>query len=271
MMPEEIAMKRPVLLKLAALLAVLILAAVCVCAYGEETEETPETVERHAKYDPKTFTQVGKYVFFGVYEQDGNEENGSEPIEWIVLDYDDDTDQVLLLSRYVLDAAAYNSERAEVTWETCSLRAWLNDEFLNKAFCNDEKLAIIVSEVDNSREQGCSDYLTDGGNKTEDPVFLLSYAEAGRYLKENKDRQCVPTPYAVANGILLNKEYQVKDSAACWWWLRSPGRTGEGVTVVYADGSHVTNFADLKNRGVRPAIRIDLSAGTFHDDPLPDD
>lgn len=51
------------------LLAVCLMALVCwVCAgYAEET-------------------RVGDTVIFGQYEQDGNLDNGSEPIAWLVLD-----------------------------------------------------------------------------------------------------------------------------------------------------------------------------------------
>lgn len=38
-----------------------------------------------------------------------------------------------------------------------------------------------MTTVDNSKAQGYSGYSTDGGNNTEDKVFLLSYAEANKY------------------------------------------------------------------------------------------
>jgi tetratricopeptide (TPR) repeat protein len=44
---------------------------------------------------------IGDTVFFGVYEQDGNEENGLEPIKWIVLAKNGD--YTLLLSEYILE------------------------------------------------------------------------------------------------------------------------------------------------------------------------
>ena len=70
----------------------------------------------------------------GKYEQDNNLENGPEPIEWIDLDYDDQENKSLLLSKYGLDASQYHADGGEITWEGCSLRNWLNWDFLNDAF-----------------------------------------------------------------------------------------------------------------------------------------
>ncbi|MBP3696995.1 MAG: hypothetical protein J6J45_05560, partial [Clostridia bacterium] len=69
-------------------------------------------------------TQVGDYITFGSYEQDNDLSNGKEPIEWLVLDKQDG--KVLVISKYALDAKPYNDEYVDVTWETCTLRSWLN-------------------------------------------------------------------------------------------------------------------------------------------------
>ena len=79
---------------------------------------------------------IGDYVTFGTYEQDNNESNGAEEIEWQVLDKKDG--KVLLLSKYALDCKQYNAEWEYVTWETCTLRSWLNEEFYKTAFTSKE-------------------------------------------------------------------------------------------------------------------------------------
>ena len=91
---------------------------------------------------------VGDICYFGAYEQDNDLTNGKEPIEWLVLDVQGD--KALLLSKYGLDAKPYNTTYADVTWETCTLRKWLNDDFLKTAFSEDEQKAILTTEVDNS-------------------------------------------------------------------------------------------------------------------------
>ena len=161
---------------------------------------------------------AGDMITFGKYEQDNNPDNGPEPIEWIVLDAQDG--KVLLLSRYGLETKPYNTEFTDVTWETCTLRFWLNNEFLNAAFNGEEQAAILITAVDNSDAQGHSDYDTSGGNDTEDQIFLLSFAEANRYLDDRTSPHAivVPTAYAIATGT---ETY--KDGTASGWLLRSPG------------------------------------------------
>ena len=45
-------------------------------------------------------TNIGDLLCFGVYEQDHNQDNRSEPIEWIVLAKKDKS--VMLISKYAL-------------------------------------------------------------------------------------------------------------------------------------------------------------------------
>lgn len=75
---------------------------------------------------------------FGKYEQDNNTSNGKEKIEWLVLEVKDG--KALVISKYALDCKPYNTSSTNVTWETCSLRNWLNNDFINSAFSATEKL-----------------------------------------------------------------------------------------------------------------------------------
>lgn len=121
---------------------------------------------------------VGNYVTFGTYPQTalGNDQT---PIEWLVLARDGR--QALLISRYGLDAKPYNTKLSSTTWEKCTLRTWLNDTFLNKAFSLTEQTAILTTDVDNSKQQCYSGWNPSRENDTKDKVFLLSYAEANKY------------------------------------------------------------------------------------------
>ena len=98
-----------------------------------------------------TYT-IGSIITLGQYEQDNNEENGPEEIEWIVLDVKGE--KCLLISRYALDVLPYNVEDKNITWEKCSLRTWLNEDFLQEAFSEEERKLILNSEVDNTQKQG---------------------------------------------------------------------------------------------------------------------
>ena len=224
----------------------------------------------------QSFDTIGSIVAFGRYEQDGNEENGPEEIEWVVLDVQDG--KVLLLSKYGLEVKPYNTEHyntdhTEVTWETCTLRAWLNSVFLNKSFSTEEQSAILTTEVDNSGAQGYSKWNTSGGNNTQDKIFLLSYAEANRYLgvtfedRNNTLSRVAPTDYAIKTGAWTSDSYQTADGKpAGWWWLRSPGYylyPGSAAGVDYDGSIYSDVVCHVDSTVVRPAFWLNLESDVF--------
>ena len=197
----------------------------------------------------KSEYKVGKTIEFGNYPQD---KDGTEkPIEWIVMKKEGN--QVLLLSKYVLDAKPYNEEWEDVTWETSDIRQWLNNEFYTTAFNKTEKAKIQTSLIKNEDN---SEYGTSGGNDTEDKVFLLSEKEAETLFSDEEERIAKATEYAEKSGVDVNKE------KAAWWWLRSPGGYSDGAAVVscsgwvYGSGDDVDNDSD----GVRPALHLNLQS-----------
>ena len=204
---------------------------------------------------------VGGHVTFGSYEQDGNLDNGPEEIEWIVLETKDG--KSLLISRYVLDSFVYHSEYVPVTWETSTVRVWLNSSFLSAAFSDAEQKAILSVTVENGPDQGYEEYETDGGNSTADSVFLLSYAEAWQYFPSEEERICVPTAYATAKGVWRNVGVSANGQNPCAWWLRSPGSLEGCACRVRSDGDLGSSFADDADPGIRPVIWVDLSADIF--------
>ena len=212
---------------------------------------------------------AGDIITFGTYEQDNNTGNGAEPIEWLVLD--NQGDRMLVISRYGLDCQPYNTTKTDVTWETCTLRSWLNGEFYNTAFNDSEKALIrttTISNPDNAR------YITSGGSATIDNVFCLSIDEAKTYFgadsKDSNDfiinpaRATKPTAYAVAKGAYVNNSTQWY-SGNCWWWLRSPGNNQNYAAHVSHLGSvHEHGYINEYNNGVnsaddavRPALWIE--------------
>ena len=194
----------------------------------------------------------GSIVTFGTYEQDNYSKGSKEPIEWIVLDVQED--RLLLISRYVLDCLSYCSRQKTVAWENSTVRSWLNKQFLNTAFSKEEQSSILVTDVDNSKSQGYIHYKGDGGNDTQDRIFLLSYAEAWKYFYQSSDRACKPTKVAVKRGA-----FESTISGNCPWWLRSPGHTTDHVVVVDVDGNRGGNLK-YGATGVRPAMWVDSSA-----------
>ena len=193
--------------------------------------------------------KVGGIVEFGHYEQDNNLENGSESIEWIVLDVQDG--KSLLISKYGLDNLPYDSGHSDITWEYSSLRSWLYNDFWTTAFTASEQKAILATYNDNRKSQSNPGWNTDGGATTYDRVFLLSYMEADIYFYSNEARQCEPTVYAVVQGSYTNME------GCCCWWLRSPGGARHYAAVTRPDGSlGYNNKIQDDNIAIRPALWI---------------
>ena len=205
----------------------------------------------YAKYKLKT-AEVGEFVLFGAYEQDNNTSNGKEDIEWLVLEVKDG--KALVISKYALDCKRYNTSETDVTWETCTLREWLNNDFINAAFSADEKAMIPTVTVSADKNP---DYNTNPGNATQDQVFLPSITEANKYFSSNSVRKCKPTDYAVACGASVSSS-----NGNCWWWLRSPGYIPYTAAFVYIAGDIYEGGINVNydNIAVRPALWIDLSA-----------
>ena len=208
----------------------------------------------------KPWKTVGSYVTFGTYPQT-KAGTDATPIEWLVLDVQGN--KSLLISRYALDCQPYNTEFKDITWEQCTLRTWLNSEFVSKAFSADEQKAIFISRVDNSNSQGYSGYDTSGGNNTQDKVFLLSYSEAWKYFADDASRKCAPTDYAVAQGGYTSSSARVDGKATSRWWLRSPGINQIRAVCVYGGGSRFDDYVSNTNTVVRPAFWINLESDIF--------
>ena len=193
--------------------------------------------------------KVGDYVTFGAYEQDNDTSNGKEDIEWLVLAKENN--RMLIISRYALDCKPYNTEYTSVTWATCTLRNWLNKDFLNTAFSSVEQAMIPTVTVSADRNPL---YNTNPGNATQDKVYLLSITEGNKYFNADSEGQCKPTAYAEAQGAWTD------ESGWCWWWLRSPGNLQSYVTGISHIGGvrYLGRLASYDRNAVRPALWINL-------------
>lgn len=180
---------------------------------------------------------VGDVVFFGNYEK--------EDIEWQVLAKEEG--RILVVSRYALDYRKYNTSLEQVTWETCSLRKWLNDDFVNAVFSTEEKALIPTVTVCADKNP---DYRTDPAKATKDKVFLLSINEVEKYFSSNEARKCA---------MVTNKEGNV----CCFWWLQTPGSSLSSATLVNNNGSIVcSGFYTVDKAGIciRPAMWLSIGS-----------
>ena len=165
---------------------------------------------------------VGDIVFFGSYEQDNNPNNGKESIKWIVLDVAENG-ALTLLSKYGLDCKPYDSVSDSVTWKDCTLRTWLNEDFYNAAFSEEEQANIQTVTLMN---EDVPHWANEGGYDTK--VYLLSIDELKNYsyFEDYASRRCVPTKYAVAMGVGQSSLYIVDGAKSCCWLLRNGTENG---------------------------------------------
>lgn len=196
---------------------------------------------------------VGDKVRFGTYEQDNDISNGKEDIEWRVLAKENN--RILVISDKALDCQLYNVKSDVVTWKTCTLRKLLNDEFFNFAFTDAEKMCIPTVTVSADKNPKYSTY---SGKITKDKIFLLSTKEAEKYFVDDEERKCIPTDYAIAQGVYTSDNHTINGVGTCYWWLRSPGSIQSCATLVYADGVFSERGYDVSRScsAVRPAMWI---------------
>ena len=211
----------------------------------------PRVLQIASEKQPKLVSSCQGFVTipFGRYPQASKNKNA--PIEWLVLK--NDGSRALLISKYALDCRQYNTSRANVTWETCKLRKWLNGKFLNAAFSESERAMIPSVTVSADKNPRCN---TSPGNSKTDHVFLLSITEVNKYFSSHSARQCQVTAYCYVQGA-----YKA-DNGNCWWWLRSPGVNSSHAAGVYSDGSvdEYGHYVNYDGYAVRPALWIDLGS-----------
>ncbi|MBQ7278617.1 MAG: PT domain-containing protein [Clostridia bacterium] len=168
-------------------------------------------------------------VTFGRYTQGAL---GSEsPIEWYVVQKEGN--RAMLLSKYALDSKRYHDNNTKLAWEGSDLYKWLNHQFKESAFTEQETELLTA------------------------PVTLLSFSQANELPKTIL--VCASTDYAVSNG---------GDQNRCIWWLSDysgaveywDGTISHNASAVTEDGTvaregYQVNF---NSKFVRPVIIVEL-------------
>lgn len=186
---------------------------------------------------------VGDKITLGSWPED-------KPIEWTIIDTKDNS--ILILSTKVIDAKKFHDKYEDITWERSYIRSFLNSDFYQKAFTDDEKKRILLSPVKAEKNPL---YPIDPGNDTEDKIFLLSVSEVRKYLESNDLVLAEPTTYALA----YNAEKDEKTGGS-YWWLRTPGNAGCNIARVSSKGIILEHgyFASDNHNGIRPAMWITI-------------
>ena len=205
---------------------------------------------------------VGSSVNFGSYftevvaYETGDAGAFEEPIEWVVIDQDSQNNKVLIVSTKAIDAHAFSETNVEKDdWEHCNLRFWLNHNFIEEAFSDDEKKRIEPTLVPVG-----SDFVTDS-------IFILSADEARNYHVSNRIEG---TNYAGHHGATLYLRYWIKHPVRnqknwshstyggfyyCTWVFRPTEKDVDHVLVYSGkDGASYTSGSLTEAYGIRPSL-----------------
>lgn len=231
---------------------------------GLSYRDSEEKLQSMKSQHPQAFlggADVGDTVTFGTYEQNNNYSDGNENIEWVVIDKQED--KIMVVSKYIIAEQPFNTtNEGHISWENCTLRKWLNNDFLNEAFSGAEKNLITDTTVFST------EYLVVGATysttdySTTDKIFLLSENERNMLssvdaLKGIVTESVIALFSDAANSDVANIN---PSNFEPLWWLRTTWEDADDpcASVVYRVDYDGWTYAVEENAGVRPAMWISI-------------
>ena len=205
---------------------------------GKSDNNTPQKMPDYESL------RVGDVVWFG-----------EKPMPWQVLEKKDG--KALVISKYIFDCQAYHNIFYKVRWNDSAMCKWLNGEYADRYFTQEEKDRIQPVYIDADANL----YMEEKEGRVENKLFFLNIEEAGRYMKTDEDRLARITAFG------KRKIMWATFDVYAHWWLRSLSPDRVGATHVRLDGTiqeHggfiLSNGYDefYDHFGVRPAMYIKL-------------
>ena len=237
------------------------------------------TFDSYRPYEPGFTSNEGN-----TWQDDNGYETGTvywfefEPLEWRVLD----PDNGLIICETIIDGQPYNNfvinadseywGDADKTYypnnyAKSSIREWLNNNFYNTAFSDEQKSNMKTETLNNDGYYtltGTSGYERYDAPSTDDKVFLLSYDDVlnsnyGFSTEKRFDlaREAEGSDYAKCQGLYVYSTPGYSYDGCSNWRLRSPGDDSHHSCVVRNDGFVCYNYSTGYSReGVRPALKL---------------
>ena len=177
-------------------------------------------------------------VTFGQYIQD-KEGKELSPLSWRILDKKDG--MALLITEKIIDHIRFSAKENN-NWEESDILKWLNKDFADRAF-NEQEKALIKNSV--------------SGKK----IFMLSLEEYEDYFSCPEDARAGFTEYSRKKA---GDHYRTKISNPYgFWWLRTANKDGglgenDSVYIYHVCGNGTVNPFERAeySDGVRPAIWV---------------
>ncbi len=268
--------RRTIIIIVIVLLILLLLLLLKSCNGGKRKNDPSDIGDKGTGTPTPTLTPTpgladlkpGDIFLYGVYEQDNDLSNGKEPIEWVVLS--NENGELFATTKYLIEGMPYNEEYVKATWETCTLREWLNGDFLNESFNDEERNRIKTKYLVNGDNQRNG---LDGGNDTIDRIFILSYDDvvnpaygfSSDYNDYDIKRRCASTAYAAERAESQHSgdpsDFSINEDGlpGSIWWIRMPGTLYTEIGGVNGIGNvNLMGFPNKDRLGVRPAMCLHL-------------
>ncbi|SDY51672.1 Ribosomal protein L7/L12 C-terminal domain-containing protein [Ruminococcaceae bacterium YAD3003] len=194
----------------------------------DENQPKTEIIDLEAKHKQPG---VGDEIYFG--------SNNGQRMTWKVLERQGR--MALVITTDIVCNKQYHSDETNITWSECTLRKWLNSDFISECFTQVERDIIVPWELNNDDNPK---FKTPGGVRTTDKVFLLSIDEARTLFADDQER------------------------ALGFWWLRSSGVDSTFAATVVRTGEVNPHGLCINSTsiGVRPALWIDLASTKWNEE-----
>lgn len=190
-----------------------------------------------------------------------------EPITWKVLEAGND--DIFVMAEQALDCQKYDSSKySSVTWETSTLRKWLNEQFIGQAFSAEEQKLIKQTTVTNPSN---SVYSIDGGKNTTDQIYILSEEEVqnAKYgfcqitNEFSQTRNPAASDYSYSKGTHYSEFAADSREKGSYWWIRTPGQSlSRAATVFNGKLDMEGSDTDCANLGIVPVMHLKRSAAS---------
>ena len=181
-----------------------------------------------------------------------------EPIKWRILNENENKavvicDSIIMNEWY--DASSCNYQESDI-------RAWLNNDFINTAFTEEQQQRIFTTTVDNSVESTGYESNTHACENTQDKIYLPSYVDVTNAdygfdadnLTKDDARKLFTTDYVRAMGV------DVDSDGYASWWLRSPHNKGTEYVRYVSHVGQTLNYYTVSyfGYGIVPIMTIQL-------------
>jgi len=207
-----------------------------------------------------TSKYIGTAVRFGKYY---NRSENYAPLSWLVVDVTET--KVYLMTAKIVDCVPFLTESPKKNesgdeynyWTNSYIRQWLNNDFYNDVFSDDEKNIICLEELKILNYSRLD--LDRAEEITEDHVFLMT-AKQAEDIFASSELKAMVTNHAEKEGVFTDPK-----GSYGMWWLMSPGFYSYSAAYVdiygnIKNGSIFNEAYDTKMTadyvGVRPMIAI---------------